>query len=188
VEKLDKDRLTRAAAYFDLKSATADSAKLTSYRTIQIYVDSEAEDVRGYGDVRADLRRSRWMVTANSVFMQGNTARRLLSRSNAPVKMKLALDPKDEPVLGALVDITTRKYVGADGQPLPVKHRLVRVVDEGNRYMVETRATAFGRRYAFIAPNGYPAYALATTAQRERAFVAANTGLMSDGSGAYLII
>lgn len=188
VEKLDKDRLTRAALYFDLLSATADLKKPTSFRTIALYIDEVAESPEGYNDQRADTRRSRWLTSDNSIFAGGVVSRRLRSRSTAPVKLKLKLDPKDEPTLGSLVDISTRKVTGADGNQLTVRHRVVKVVDAGSHFDVETRSTSFGARYAFIAPNGYPDYALASNVQRERAFIAATGGGMSDGTDAYLII
>lgn len=188
VEKLDKHRLTRSAVYFDLASATADAKKATNYRTVFLYVDADSEGPNGYDDVRADVRYSRWMKTANAVFVGGVAGRRLRSRNTAPVKLKAELDPRSEPVLGALVDLTTRKIPGADGNAVLQKHRVVKVVDAGARFNVEFRSTSFGRRYGFICPNGYPAYASASADQRLRAFIAANSGSMSDGSSAYLII
>lgn len=188
VERLDEDRLTRSALYYDLLAATADKGKPTSYRTVNIYIDLSAESSNGYNDVRAEARRSRWLTEQNSVLAVGIVARRLLARSVSPIKMHFNLDPRDEPALGGLVDITTRRHVGGDGRALRVRHRIVSVKDEGSHYAAQSRSTRFARRYAFICPNGYPDYPSASVDQRLRAFIANNSGLVSDGTGAYLII
>jgi len=187
-ERLDKERLTRASCDFDLVSVTAERRKRTNYRTIQIVIDQAAEGPNGYGDVRMDARQSRWMSGANNNFVATIVKRRLLAVRDAPVKIKGSLDPRDEVSLGSLVDLATRRVVGADGQPQTVRHRVTRIIDQGGQFDIETRSTNFGARYAFICPNGYPNYPGATADQRRRAFIAQNTGVMSDGTSAYLII
>lgn len=52
---------------------------------------------------------------------------------------------------------------------------------------IEVPECAAERRYAVIQSNGNHDYVSATSAQRQYAFIAANTELMSDGTGAYLI-
>ena len=69
-----------------------------------------------------------------------------------------------------------------------MRHRIVKVIDRGAQFDIETRSTLFNKRYAFIGANGLPDYAAASDVQRESAFISASTGLMSDGTGAYLII
>ena len=188
VEVLDDERLTRAAIDYDLVSATADRKLRTNYRVPDIFVEIDAESDNGYGDVRDDLRQSRWLTAANSVFAKGGVERRLLAVVDAPVKVTMALDLRKEPTLGALVDVQIRKLVDAAGVKQKGRHRVVKVTDRGRYFETVTRSTRFGKRYAFICPNGYPDYPLADDDQRTRAFIASNSGLMSDGSSAYLII
>lgn len=187
-ERLDASRLTRAAIAYNLNAASDDRSKAVNYRYLRIFIDTLAESPNGYGDVRADTRLSQWMSAANSNFVTNMVRRRLLTQRDAPVKLTASLDPKDEISLGSLVDVTTRRQVDINGQPLTVRHRIMKVTDQGGQFDVETQSTTFGRRYAFICTNGYPDYPSASTEQRRRAFIAQNTDFMSDGSSAYLII
>jgi hypothetical protein len=187
-EKLDMERLTRSEIDFDLVSATIDRKKRTNYRTVQIFIDTAAESPNGYGDVRADTRQSRWLTAPNAVFAAGVVERRLLAVRDAPWKLTASLDPRDEVALGSLRDVTTRKIVDAAGNPLTLRHRVMKVTDQGAQIDIEMRSTTFGKRYAFICPNGYPDYPSASFNQRQRAFIAGDTDVMSDGSSAYLII
>jgi len=187
-ERMNAERLTRVAVDYDLVAATAELKKRTSYRTVQIFIDADAEGPNGYGDVRSDLRQSRWLGSGNNVFAAKVVQRRLLRLRDAPVRLRLHLDPKDEIVLGVLTDITTRRIVDNAGNPATVRYRVVKLVDQGSHFEIEARSNNFGRRYGFICPSGYPDYASATFDQRQRAFIAASSGLMSDGSSAYLIL
>lgn len=186
VERLDAERITQAAVDFDLASATADRKKRTSYRTIEVYVDATAQGANSYGDVRPNLRASRWLTTANEVLARSNVARKLSRLRDAPSRIKFWLDPKDEIALGALADITSRKHVDAAGNAVSVRCRIVKVADMGSHFDLEARTTTFARRYGFICPNGYPDYPSATADQRQRAFIS-NGATMSDGTSAYLI-
>lgn len=188
-ERLDQERLTRASIAFDLRSATADRTKAVSYRTVQIFIDTNAETPNGYGDVRADVRYSQWMTAPNANFVSNVVRRRLLTQRDAPVWLMASLDPKDEVSLGSLIDTTTRRLTDTSGQPLTTRCRVMKIADQGAQFDIELQSTNFGRRYAFICANGYPDYPLASAEQRRRAFIAQpGTGLMSDGTSAYLII
>jgi hypothetical protein len=185
-ERLDAERITQAALDFDLASATADRSERVNYRTIEIHVDGDAEGPNGYDDVRADIRQSRWLTAPNAVFAASNTARKLSRLRDAPIRIKGALDPRDERQVGDLVDVTTRRVVGAAGNPKTIRCRVVKLADDGGEFRMDLRSTVFARRYAFICPNGYPDYPSATADQRQRAFIS-NGATMSDGTSAYLI-
>ncbi len=187
VDPLDAERITRAVVDFDLNSATADRAKRQNYRTIEAFIEGVAESPNDHGDVRQDLRQSRWLTAANELLARANAARKVRRLRDAPKKVKHQLDPKDELMLGQLADLTTRKIVDAAGNPRTVRVRVMRLIDRGSHYELEARTTNFAdKRYGFIAPSGYPDYPSATSEQRRRAFIS-NGATMSDGTSAYLI-
>jgi len=188
-ERLDAERITRAFIDYNLVNATADRRKRANFRTIVGYVDPEAEGANGYNDVRPDLRESRWLTSlANDALATANVARKVSRLRDAPSSIKFKLDPKDEVALGALVDLTTRRLVDESGNAKLTRCRVIKLIDQGGWFEGELRTTNFLRRYGFIGPAGGPDYGAATVAQRTRAFIAqAGTGLMSDGSSAYLI-
>jgi len=188
VESLDRERITRAAIDLDLASATADRGKRTSYRTVEMFIDLGAEGANEHGDVRQDLRQSRWLSAANAVHARALTVRKVRRLRDAPKRIRLALDPRDEVSLGAIVDLRTRKIPGADGAARTVRCRVLKLSDAGAQLDCELRTNTFAARYGFIAPNGLPDYALASEVQRERAFIAPAGGAMPDGSPPYIII
>ena len=183
--RLDEERITRAAVDFELDSATEDLKKRTSYRTIELFVDGVREGANSYGDVRQSLRASRWFTEANEILAKANVARRLRRLGDAPWRIRLKLDPRDEAVLGALGDLTTRKIVTAAGNPKTVRCRVMRLADRGSHFEGELRTTGFQGRYAFIAPAGQPDYGAASEAQRAYWYIS-NGAVMSDGSPAYI--
>lgn len=185
-QPMDAERITRAAVDFDLASATEDRKKRTNYRTIELFIDGDKEDPRSYGDVRQDLRQSRWFTEQNAILAKANVARKLRRLGVAPWGVKFKLDPRDEVGLGQLVDLTTRKIVNAAGQPKLVRCRVMRIVDRGSHFEAQVRTTGFEKRYAFIAPNGQANFGSATDAEKVYAYIS-NGATMSDGSSAYLI-
>ena len=187
IERLDNLRITSFALSYALYSATANISEQKNFAQTDIYADAAAASANEYnGNVAAQIY-SRWLGTGNQLHARSLVARRMSRLRNAPIKMKFKLDPRNEVSLGQLIDVTTRKLTDASGTPAVTRMRVTKILDDVN-FDVETTSTTFFKRYAFIAPNGYPDYAAASTAQRDYAFIAANTGLMSDGSGTYFII
>lgn len=189
VERQEGERITQAASYYDLKAATADRKKEQSYLRADVYVDADAQGANEYGDVRPDVRLSRWLTSSNSLLAVGVVARRLARRRDAPMRFTFRLDPRDEVALGELRNIVTRQVVGPDGLPKAIQGRIVRVEDAGTHQDVVAQSTAFGKRYGFIAPNGQPNYGSATDANRAYAYISNTaTGKMSNGDSGYYIL
>lgn len=188
VERLDNQRITQAGIYFGLRSATADERKNSSYLRGALAIDADAQSANEYAAVRQDVTTSRWLSTANATLASSNMSRKLARRRNAPLRIKFKLDPKDEPQVGDLKNLNTARYTGADGQPSTMQIRVIKVDVQPGHLDIEAESTAFGKRYGFIAPNGYPNYTSATEAQRAYAFVATTaTGKMSNGDPGYVI-
>lgn len=185
-QRLDEERITRAAVDFELASATADRKKRLNFRTIELFIHGIAEGPNSYADVRQDLRQSRWFTEANEVLARANVARKLRRLGEAPWRVKFKVDPRDEVVLGQLADLTTRKIVDAAGNAKLKRCRVTRLVDRGAHFEAELRSTGFEKRYAFIAPNGQANYGAASDAEKVYAYIS-NGKTMSDGTSAYLI-
>jgi len=190
VERMDGERITQSAQYYALLSATENRKEAKNFQRAEIYIDTDAESANEYNDKRQDVRYSRWLGTGNQLAVQALVARRISANRDAPSKIRFRLDPKDygdSLTVGKLADLTTRQIVDAAGNKVAKRVRVTKLVDQGTHIEAEARTTTFGRRYAFIAPNGYPDYGAATEAQRLYAFIAAGTGKMTNGDNPYLI-
>jgi hypothetical protein len=182
----DALRITRTFKSFAPYSATGNMTQANNFSAIDGYIDGNAESANEYNGVIGEQKYSRWLGAANALFVSSFVARRVSRLRDAPFKMAWSLDPRNEVHLGDLIDVSSRKKTDASGAPLVTRMRVTKYMDNSN-IDIEAISTNFARRYAFIAPNGYPDYAAATLAQRNYAFIAGNTELMSDGSSAYLI-
>jgi hypothetical protein len=191
VERQDQDRLTQAALYYGLRSATSNLKEGKSYLAGAAYVDADAQSANEYGDTRAVTSMSRWLSQANNIFAIATIARRVSRLRNAPARLTANLDPKDEVQLGQLVNINTRRLTGADGAPKTTLCRVVKLVDRGTNFEAGLLTTGFkNTRYGVIAPAGQPDYTAASTAQRAYAYISTTTGAlskMSNGDEAYYI-
>lgn len=182
----DSMRITRSFLSFAPYSATANMTQFNSFSLMDGRIDAGAEGTNEYNLVLSEQLYSRWFSAANSLFAASFVARRVSRLRDAPFKAAFSLDPYTEVHIGDLIDVTTRKKTDASGNPIATRMRVTKYLNNGN-FDIEAMSTNFSRRYGFIAPNSYPDYVSATAAERNYAFIAANTELMSDGSGAYLI-
>lgn len=190
IERFDSERITQSALYYALVSATENRREAKNFQRAEIYIDTDAESGNEYNDKRQDVRYSRWLSSANQLAVQALVARRISAKRDAPSKIRHRLDPKDYSdnlTVGKLADLTTRQKTDAAGNKAATRVRITRLVDQGTHIEAEARTTTFGRRYAFITPNGYPDYLAASEAQRNYAFIAGGSGKMSNGDNPYLI-
>ncbi len=188
VDRKDAERITQAGIYYALRTATSDEKQNQNYLRAAVALDTDAESANEYGGIRQSIVQSRWLGTDNDTLARITAHRKLARRRDAPLRFKFRLDPKDEPQVGDLVNLTTARYTGADGQPQTIQVRIVKIDVEPGHLNVEAENTAFGRRYGFIAPNGYPNYTSATDAQKTYAFIATTaTGKMSNGDAPYVL-
>ena len=186
VTPLDSLRISRSFMAFAPFSATENMTQSTNFSIIDGKIDANAESPAEYNNVISEQRYSRWMSAANALFVAGLVSRRVSRLRDAPFKLAFSLDPRNEVHLGDLIDVSSRKKTDSTGAPLVTRMRVTKYLDNQN-IDIEAISTNFVNRYAFIAPNGYPNYAVANVDQRQYAFIAANTEYMSDGSNAYLI-
>lgn len=189
VERLDAERITQAAMYYRLRSATDNQAENKNYAAAAISIDLDAQGPNEYGDVRPSVSRSRWLGGGNTIFVRQGVGRKVARLRDAPYKVQFKLDPRDEVALGTLVTSTTRRHADATGAPRPLRCRVVRMADKGTHFEGVALSVGYGGlRYAVIAPNGLPDYGAASEAQRTYAFICNGSGLMGNGDQGYHII
>lgn len=186
IEPLDSLRLTRAAIYYNKVTATANDGEGKNYLRPAIYIDADAESDNEYGDVRNDVRYSRWFNDENDLAMQGFIARRVGTYRDVPKNVIAKVDSKDAGIReGEYYDVTTAQLTGMDGAATPVRCLVVKRKDNGGGLDVTLRTTNYvSRRYGFIAPNGTSDY----DANGGYACICLNTGKFSDGSDGYRVI
>lgn len=182
----DADRITRAAIYYDPRSATVNLTEAKNFERGDLRIDGNAESANEYGDVRPDIRYSRWFSSANTVFVPARVARRIGRLRDAPILLQFQLDPRDECALGDLKTIRSKAIVDDAGAPKPVRVRITKKVDRLTHLEMEARTTNLDARYGFISPTGFPDYAVASDLQRQYGYIS-NNGVMSDGSTGYVI-
>ncbi len=185
VETLDKLRLSFVAMNYALKSATANRKEEKNFERGEIFIDLDAESENEYGARAAEVNYSRWFGTANGQAMLQWTQRRISYYRDPPKKIDFKIDPKDAAVReGDLYDVETAQLTDERGQPLASRVLILRRQDNGDDLAIVARTTTFNRRYAFIAPNGTPAY----PNNNGYACIANAAGEMNDGTSGYLII
>jgi len=181
----DSMRLTRAAVFYNLVTATSNRSEAKSYLRPAIFIDASAESANEYGDIRDRAFYSRWFTADNDLAMQGMIARRVGAYRDAPKNVECKVDAKDAGIReGDLYDVTTAQLTDYAGNPTPVRCLVVKRKDNGNGLDLTLRTTTFGRRYGFIAPNGTSDY----PDNGGYACICLNTGKFADGSDGYRII
>lgn len=190
IERQDAERLTQVAQFYAIDDATEDARDARNFLRGEVRVDLDAQSQNEYRDTRPDVRYSRWLTEANRIYVQAAVTRRLNALRDAPARISFSTDPRTVPPLGGLVDVVTRDLPGPDGAPLPVRARVVKLADRGERLEAVALSTPFGgKRWGFIAPAGQPDYAAATAAQKEYAYISPAAGAnFADGGGPYRII
>jgi len=187
-ETLEAERITRAAIYYAPRAATLNLKEPKNFARGAVAIDVDAESGNEYGDVRPEVRYSRWLGSANANYANARVARLTGRRRDASIRVKLQLDPRNELELAQLVDITSRTMVDATGAPTPVRMRVTKKKDQLTHLEMESRSTNLGRRYFFIGAAGLPDYGPASVTERRYGFISDANGLMSDGSAGYAII
>ena len=190
VERLDAERLTATALYYDMNSATADPAQAKSYSKASVALDSDAENPNEYGDSRVGVIRSRWLSADNAVMANALNQRRLLRNRDVNTKLTFNLDPRNPVAAGDLCDITTWRITDETGTIKTQTFRVVKASDMSTHLEVEAKTVGFGGRFCWIAPDDQADYGAASDAEKLYGYISPAGGLnfTDDGSKPYLII
>lgn len=189
INRQDDLRITDAAQYYELLTATSNKQENKNYQRAEIRIDADARSDNEYGDVRSDVAQSIWLSEANQSHVQALVARRVAYLRDAPYKVRVKLDPRSRVALGDLYDLTTRRLTDADGNAVLIRSRLVKLDETTADRDCEFITTTFaGKRWGFIGPNTAPDFGSASDADKQYAYVSDNTGKMGDGTEGYLIV
>lgn len=183
ITPLDSLRITRSYQAFAPYSATSNMSESKNFSITDGYIDAGAESPQEYNGSISQIKYSRWLTAQNQLFVLSLVARRINRLRDAPFKASFSLDPRDEINLGDLIDLTTRRKTDISGNPIAVRMRVTKYLDNKN-FDIEAISTNFSVRYAFIAPDGTPDYPTDTT----YAHISQDNGLMSDNTQGFLII
>jgi hypothetical protein len=189
VDPQDKDVITRQSLYYGVIDAAGDRKQAPNYQRGTMTIDAAAEGANERNREIPAVRMSHWLPTTAEVHANAWTDRRVRRLRDTPVRIGFRLMPRSEVTLGDLKYLTTKQWVGADGQPARTLVRIVRTEWVNGEQDVIATTTGFGTgRHAFIAPNGgTDDYADATDDERVYAYICDSAGLMSDGSDGYTI-
>ena len=183
VELLEAERITLAAINYAPVSATANLKEDKNFLRGELLADLDAESANEYGSRIAEVVQSRWFGTGNENAAKAMVARKVGRRRDAPRRYTFAVDPKDyDFVVGDLRYLYTKKVTDFDGTPATVMARITKISDKGKRIECEARSTVFARRYAFIAPSGYPDFTSATDDEKRYAYICPASGTVADGT------
>lgn len=188
VQRQDADRITEAAQYYGLRTATSNKEELKNYDYGEIRIDEDAESANEYGDVRQDVAVSRWLSAGNTAHVGALVGRRVNYFRDAPHLLKLRADPRTVVEPGELVDITTRYLTDFDGNAATKSCRITKVDDRLTHKELEAVTTTFGdHRWGFIAPSAAPDFDVASDSDKVYMYISNGTE-MPDGTDAYRII
>ena len=189
INRRDDLRLTFQMLYYDLRSATSDRERKTSYLAGHGVIDAAAESPNEYDGRVQETMYSRWFDENSVLAVNSFVQRALTLRRDAPDEIRLAVAPKDAGyAVGDLVDLRLPYLIDEAGEMLTQRVLVTKFQERASRIELTVLTTTFGRRYGFIAPAGYPVYSGASEAQRRYAYISDAGGFMSDGTEGYLII
>lgn len=188
--------LKRSQVWFYYTPADPTETKLSNYRRLYIQSDTDIEGAEKDGDVRAEIIEARWL-TNNTPAVAQSAIRLLNRRSPAPRRLMLSVDAKDmdELRLGSIVEIQTRYYTDAAGDPLAFRGMIV-LVDETQGSQVKLEILGgFGQvagtivtRPIIIGPNTLLDYSAESAANKlNYSFISPTDTEFSDGTDAYRI-
>lgn len=185
------DRLTRIATYYGRGNPTISLDTATNYRSVRVRIDAEAEDeFQADGTIRARTVYSPFVRSdANAILAQAIQLQRYRV-SPAYISFRVARKDQDF-AIGDIVQIESAKDIDRLGNPVVSSWEIIQGPKEIERglvyeYMAQSFTLLF--RPGYIMANDAPDFATATDAQKENAcYISENTGLMPDGSPAYLI-
>lgn len=189
IERLDSERITEAAQYYGLRTATSNPKENKNFLNAEVRIDTDAESPNEYNDVRQDVAQSRWLSAGNEQHTSALVARRVTYLRDAPHRISFRADPRTRVDLADLVDVATRSLTDTEGYADIKRCRITKIDDQLAFKQLEAVTTTFaGRRWLYIAPTGAPNFSSATEAQKQYGYIANSSAEMSDGTDAYRVI
>ena len=190
----DKSRVTRVILYWD-RTTLGDEDEVSSYQTIEIAIDADAESANEYNDVIEEKLFCRWLRHGYEQdelveeYAELLVRRRLMAKRDAQEIVTFKLELKDEGLkTGDSIKLTTDTLSEIDGTDLTSQAFMVvkRDPGKGKSNELEYRVKRLPKRkICFIAPSSHPGFTSATDSEKEYGFIGNSVGEMSDGTDGY---
>jgi hypothetical protein len=187
-----EQRVDQVWFYYGIRSFAGELDKPSNFTRARITVAALAQqNYRTEDTPQVKEIYSRWLP-AGALGLVVTTSTRIITRlQDTPTDISFALDAKDRAVYtGDVVRLTVRNLVDFTGASLPQLLQITSTEDAEEGHSVEYMAVRFGlqQRTAFITPNDYPVYSLATQDQKDNgAWISNNDGTMPNGDPGYLL-
>lgn len=190
-EDRDEDRITDVLIN-TVQINPANGLEDTNFKRGRQYKSVLESLPQAYGDTRIRTINCRWINHGDDANVR-IIALRLLDRfRNAPIRLVVTLDWKDDSDIADVIDIRSNIVPSDTGELQRFLSQVIMREDviEGHRVKLTLQRFSFDKKYAFITENTRPVYSLSSDAQKARGayFVDESTLLFGDGAGPYLII
>jgi hypothetical protein len=186
-EDRDEDRITQIHFYTNQTDPTKNYRSNDNYNTINVIVDTDAENNNAYGTSIIKEVFCRWFNTGADSFVR-TLALRLLKRFNTPPKLyTILLDAKDRDIgLTDVIELDSRVVTDPTGNQIKTLIQVIKTTQKrsGHEFEIQAQAFQYNGKYGVIMANTAPVYSLATDEQKRSGawFVSASTLTFSDGS------
>lgn len=187
-----KGRISQIWVYYDIKDITADLDKAENYKKLKITVDTDSENTNAYDEPAIKIIYADWLSSANAGLILTLSGRLLSRYSGTPSNIQFKLDKKDADIwTGNNAILNSRAFVDETGANKRRMIKALKVKDDHEKQILTIDAESWSFDiflYAYIAPNTMGDYLAESDANRAAyGFIAANTGLMSNGDQGYYI-
>lgn len=189
VDKPDS-RISQAVLYHGPIDYTASMTRADNFSKASAVVDLESEGPNQYDQSLYKTMFSRWIGAGSDAAALSVARRAVLRYRDIPSNVTFTVDVKDlgDVGLAGLLTLQTRLLQDDTGQATPTEMQILEYEETvpGHRVRVVAQTFAFAGLYGFITGNGRSDYDTATDEEkRQGTYIAPDTGLFSDGRGAY---
>lgn len=185
--RLPDERLTRILLYYKPYSVTGDMDKAENFATLEVRVDSDAENANASDAPVTREIFSRWLGTRQQALSV--TKRMLDNYGGIPERFSVVVDAKDrETAMGKVTDIRVREFKDSEGNLETRRWQVVKIdtVKAGSKYRLTFQRFPYSGRYGVYMGADAPAYTSATDEQKAKGGFYANAeGKMSNGDEGY---
>ena len=152
------ERISQAWMYYGLRSPTIDMELLSSYSSLLIKIDSDAESAEQYDQRKVRNVFSRWLPVSKSSTASEISGRLLREYRDSKIIMSLSMDAKNDAAwTGDLLGVLTSLVQDESGAPLASNYTVIEVdevvSDSGVFYRYTLQAAVTVARAGVISPD-----------------------------------
>lgn len=190
-EDLDDDRLTQVHFYTVQTDPTQGVKDKSNFDRIRVTVDTVAEGVNAYNDVKIREIFCRWLNVGRDAAVRLRSLRLLTRFNSSPKHFKIKLDAKDINIgLTDVVRVTSRVVTDETGKPIPTLLEVIQKTEPvaGHEVDIVAQAYLYEGNYGFIMENTANSYDSATAQEKEDGCYISDTAGVIFTDDPYLII